>query len=38
MDKIFQTGVSLSKLRKNEAERRSEVVTKAECVCDREEL
>lgn len=37
MDKTFQTGVNLSKLRNNEAERRFEVFTKAECVCDREE-
>ena len=38
MDKIFQTGVNLSELRKNEGERRSEVDAKAEYVYDREEL
>jgi len=35
MDKIFQTGVILSELRKNEGER-SEADAKAESVCDRE--
>lgn len=33
MDKIFQAGVNLSELGKNEGERRSEVDAKTEYVC-----